>query len=108
MGQILRIAAPSALQMIGGVAISFAFIGWRRLRESVQAAYASGCASAWWCRWSASVGRRGLHAGGPGLGAGKPRGLGGHRVGLGVHGSLMGLFALGLLAFREPINDPLQ
>jgi putative MATE family efflux protein len=43
MGQILRIAAPSALQMVGGVAVTFAFF---RLAgdfgEHVQTAYAIG------------------------------------------------------------------
>ncbi len=106
MAQILRIAGPSALQMIGGVATSFAFI---RLAgsfgESVQAAYAIGLRLGMVVPMvcfplATAVSTLVAQA----LGAGKVRrawrALG---VGLAVHASLMGLFALGLFVFRRSI-----
>jgi Na+-driven multidrug efflux pump len=106
MAQILRIAAPSALQMIGGVAISFAFI---RLAgsfgESVQAAYAIGLRLGMVVPMvcfplATAVSTLVAQA----LGAGKVRrawrAIG---VGLAVHGSLMGVFALTLFVFRLEI-----
>jgi putative MATE family efflux protein len=106
MAQILRIAAPSALQMLGGVATSFAFI---RLAggfgESVQAAYAIGLRLGMVVPMicfplAGAVSTLVAQA----LGAGKPRrawaAIG---VGLLVHGSLMGLFAAGLALFRNEI-----
>lgn len=104
--QIARLAAPSALQMLGGVATSFAFI---RLAggfgDVVQAAYAIGLRLGMIVPMvcfplagavSTLVGQA--------LGAGKPRrawrAIG---VGLAVHGSLMCAFALGVALLRFPI-----
>ena len=106
MGQILRIAAPSALQMIGGVATNFAFF---RLAggfgEHVQTAYAIGLrlgmvvpmvcfpmATACATLVGQAVGAGDVRRAWRAIGAG-----------LGVHVSVMWSFAAGIFWFRAPI-----
>lgn len=106
MKQIGRLAAPSALQMIGGVAVNFAFI---RLAggfgESVQTAYAIGLRLGMivpmLCFPLASACATLV---GQALGAGNvPRAWRAIGVGLVVHGSFMWTVALGIFLFRVSI-----
>jgi putative MATE family efflux protein len=106
MGQILRIAAPSAVQMIGGVAMTFAFF---RLAggfgEHVQTAYAIGLrlgmvvpmvcfpmATACSTLVGQAVGARDVRRAWRAIGAG-----------LVVHAGVMWIFAAAIFWFRVPI-----
>jgi putative MATE family efflux protein len=106
MKQILRLGAPSALQMVGGVAVNFGFI---RLAggfgEEVQAAYAIGLRLSMvvpmLCFPIASACATLV---GQALGAGDParawRAIG---AGLVVHATIMWTLALGIFWFRTGI-----
>lgn len=106
MLEILRIAAPSALQMIGGVAANFAFIRLAgRFGEDVQAAYAIGLRLSMVipmvCFPMATACATLV---GQALGAGDVR-RAWHAIGIGVavHGAIMWSFALGIFLFRTQI-----
>jgi Na+-driven multidrug efflux pump len=106
MGRILRIAAPSAIQMIGGVATSFAFFRLAGgMGDHVQAAYAIGLRLGMIvpmvCFPMATACATLV---GQALGAGDPRrawrAIG---AGLLLHGAVMWSFAGGIFAFRHEI-----
>jgi putative MATE family efflux protein len=106
MGEILRIAGPSALQMIGGVAMTFAFI---RLAgtfgEQVQTAYAIGLRLGMIVPMVCfPIATACATLVGQAIGAGDvPRAWRAIGVGIAVHAGIMWSFAAGMFWFRVQI-----